>query len=106
MADGGQTPVPGRLSRNVIDSIGGRPHRFAQNAELVLEERRVRASRTCAHISHSGAQPECSRRADKTSCPNLFRRNHLNAYTLSSKLPTYRVSPATAGPEMTHPPVV
>jgi hypothetical protein len=25
-----------------------------------------------AHISHSGTQPECSRRADKTSCPDLF----------------------------------
>ena len=35
VADGGQTSVPWRLSRSVIDSVGPAGAEFAQNAESV-----------------------------------------------------------------------
>ena len=41
VADGGQAPVPWRLSRSVIDSVGPAGTEFARNADFVLAKARL-----------------------------------------------------------------
>ena len=46
VAVGGQTSLPWRLSRSVIDSVGPAGVEFARNADSALEDCQVRVSHT------------------------------------------------------------
>jgi hypothetical protein len=53
VADGGQTPVPWRLSRSVIDSVGPAGAEFARNADSVPEGSREHMLR----VAHRSSVP-------------------------------------------------